>query len=311
MITESTRQFDLYDFFSVLIPGAACLIGIFPFLPEDAPIFSTASIGFLIIGGFVVGRAIHAISLVIEDKLNLVSHREYFAKQIVSPDSVSKPLVSEFYSACKDTFPELDLPENIEELQNSSSEAESDSNDEDDTESSTPDKSDSSIFSNIINIIFGGLFAIVGIVVIALLPYVVKDKYVVQSINVDTYDDRINALYTNIRTYIHMDARGRSRTFQAVYDFYRSMWYVSIIFFFIYLITGIVLILDIEPLPEGYVTFLGSTGISGEFVFLLALVIFAGGYHTFKKVRSKYRTIYIEYLMSDFLVLYRENNNDS
>ncbi|AFO59130.1 hypothetical protein NJ7G_3913 [Natrinema sp. J7-2] len=37
------------------------------------------------------------------------------------------------------------------------------------------------------------------------------------------YGDRLKDLYGLVQGYIHMDARGRSRTFEAVFDFYQCM----------------------------------------------------------------------------------------
>lgn len=165
MILEGTRELDLYDFFSVLIPGAAFLIGLFPFLPEDTPIFSTGVIGLLIVGGFVFGRGIHAFSLRLEKYTPAANHRQLFKDELQDTDNLSKRLVNTFYSESRKHFANVPFPPLRSEL----SEEEADS------------------------------------------------------------------LYELVRSTIHIDGRGRSRSFQAIVDFYRSMWVLSAILAAIYI----------------------------------------------------------------------------
>jgi hypothetical protein len=111
MIREGTKQFDLYDFFSVLLPGIAFILGMFPFLPHNTDVFSPGLIIPLLVGGFVVGRAIHATSLWIEQRAGAASHRAVFKDQFQNPAAVTPELVESFYEACLVTFNEVDLPD--------------------------------------------------------------------------------------------------------------------------------------------------------------------------------------------------------
>ena len=55
-------------------------------------------------------------------------------------------------------------------------------------------------------------------------------------------DRELNYIYESARSYIHLDGRGRSRTFQAVFAFHRSTWLTMIVLGFLY---GVQSILEI------------------------------------------------------------------
>lgn len=238
MLTEGTRRFDLYDFFSILIPGAAFLIGLLPLFPSQTPIFSTATIAILIVAGFVIGRSIHAAALWLERFNDVTSHREQFANELVDAKFVSEDLVNRFYKHCLDSFDEISLPEDRTDLSQSD------------------------------------------------------------------HCDNLETLYGLVRSYIHMDARGRSRTFQAVLDFYRSIWVASAVLSVIY-VAFAALIGFGAPTGDavGYISHLGELEIHYTIIFFGAVFVLGSAYATFKRVRSSYREFFIQYLMSDFVVL--------
>ena len=63
MLSSGTRKLDLYDFFSVFIPGAVVMVALAPLLPESVdptPLEATVP---LLLGGFVVGRGIHVVAV--------------------------------------------------------------------------------------------------------------------------------------------------------------------------------------------------------------------------------------------------------
>lgn len=90
MISDNARRFDLYDFFSVLLPGVALLLSFVPFLPEDTDLNAIGALLPILVGGFVFGRAIHTLAVGIEDDYQLSpTHRERFIQELSNPDILS------------------------------------------------------------------------------------------------------------------------------------------------------------------------------------------------------------------------------
>lgn len=259
MLTEGTRRFDLYDFFSVFVPGGAFLVGILPFLPRETPVSSTGFVGAMILLGFVFGRAIHALGLWLEGSgedsifswgiagygIDLrggdgvaTSHRDYFVKEILEPNDISPGLVDTFYSFSSGYFDHLNLEQKRSDL-----------------------------------------------------------------VRAD-HEEELESLYTLVRSAIHMDARGRSRTFQAVLDFQRTMMMGSLLLFVIYVFYSIVKALG--PASNGFVgynTYISYLGLPWWGIFLGAVLVLVGSYTTFEQIRSNYRRYFVQYLMADFITL--------
>lgn len=260
MISEGTRRFDLYDFFSVLIPGGTFLIGIMPFLPREANVFSFGAVAAAIVLSIVFGRGLHATGILLEtpvggDKRRLsvgkydigvmgvtTGHRDYFTSQIHSPTSVSDGLVSEFYNKAIESFPELDLP---------------------------------------------------------------VDR---NNINSD-HEAELETLYTVVRSQIHMDARGRSRTFQAILDFQRTMVITSLALFGIY--STYAVLQSFNPGQYiGYETYISYLGFEWWLILIGSIIVPLLSYTIFERVRSSYRIYFIQYLMADFIILYHQSQQD-
>ncbi|WP_135824759.1 hypothetical protein [Halorussus ruber] len=119
----------------------------------------------------------------------------------------------------------------------------------------------------------------------------------------DVSDDQADALYALVRSYIHIDSRGRSRTFQAVYSFYRSMWLISLLLVVIYVGYGLIRITGISQEMVNYYTYISSLQISPVVLVLGSLVVVTSSYTTFRGAKQKYQKYFIQYLVSDFLVL--------
>lgn len=241
MIGEGTRQLDLYDFFSILVPGAGFLIGLVPFLPQDIPIPTSVLLGGLIIGGFIVGRWFHAVRMLIERDVIAVSHREHFTDQLVNPTEISEDLADQFYDCCQSHFDNLHLPDKRDEL--------------------------------------------------------------------EEHPNDLNTLYTTARSLIHMDSRGRSRTFQAVLDFYGSALLASGILSIVYVSYAIVDQFSLNNDLVGYAPYLVELDFHPVIIFAGASLAFGSAYFTFKRVRGRYRTYFVQYLMSDFIILHNQTNN--
>lgn len=236
---EGARQFDLYDFFSIFIPGAALLFGLVPFFPKSIGLPTTATIGIVIVGGFVLGRMVHAFRLLVESTLTPpTSHREELLNEIQNPTDVSEDLVDDFYSVCQDEYEDLNLADDRNDLS----------------------------------------------------------------------EEELDALYSVVRSVIHIDSRGRSRTFQAVLDFYGSIWISSAALGVLYALYALVQLTEATVFGETYQTYLSTVQLPPELIFGLAISVAMGTYVLAKMARRKYRTIFVQYLMADFLVLHEQSD---
>lgn len=240
MISEGTRQLDLYDFFSILIPGAVFTIALLPFLPTEITLGTTGLVVVLLVIGFVLGRAVHALGIQVERIPGATNHRALFRSELVEPTDLSSDLVETFYRRARYRLPLRDLP----------------------ADPSTFDLEDG------------------------------EDRR------------RIDDIYGMVRSSIHIDSRGRSRTFQAVLDFYRSMTVTSVLLFIIYSGYGIILaaptsVHEIFP----YQTHLASYEIIPAIPFFVGAVFTLSAYTSFERIRSDYRLYYIQYLMIDYLII--------
>lgn len=237
MLNQGTRRFDLYDFFSIFIPGASAVIALFPFVPAGGSVPLSGVIGVVVVGGFVIGRGIHATALWVEGIANATTHRELFIDEVINPNCVSDELATQFYSACHSAFDTSELPKKRDDLG-------------------------------------------------------------------DEHRANLEDLYTLVRSYVHIDGRGRSRTFQAVLDFYRSIWVASFMLALVYMFYGTLTASGIlSPGIIRYQSYLGTLGIHYSFMFYGAVAVVGGAYGTFRRVRSDYREYFVQYLFSDFVVL--------
>jgi len=236
MISSSTRRFDLYDFFSVFLPGTTLVLGLLPFVPRQTNIGSVGILLPVVIVGFVVGRAVHSAADSLDERFGNPSHRDLFQWELQYPDkgNLDQEVVNRFYIRSKELFGEnIGLPETRSDL----SEAQAD------------------------------------------------------------------ALYGLVRSYIHIDSRGRSRTFQAVYSFYRSMWLVTVLLFGIYLVYGILREGGITQGLVEYYTFVSSLGIPPLIIILGSVSAVLFSYTTIRSAKKDYQEYFVQYLISDFLVL--------
>jgi len=241
MFAGSTRRFDLYDFFSVFLPGATFILGVVPFLPRQAPIGSVGVLLPIIILGFSIGRAIHTAANSIDEYFDTPGHREHFRWELQNTDKgdMDQGVVDRFYKRSKKLFGEdIGLPD---------------------------DRSDITA-------------------------------------------EQADALYALVRSYIHIDSRGRSRTFQAVYSFYRSMWLVSLLLVVVYVAYGLIRMSGISQEMVNYYTYISSLDIAPVVFVLGSLVVVTSSYTTFRGAKTNYQQYFIQYLISDFLVL-RDSNS--
>lgn len=236
MFAGSTRRFDLYDFFSVFLPGTTFVLGLVPFLPRKTPLGSAGFLLPVVILGFSAGRAIHTAANNIDERFDNDGHRDYFRWEIQKEGErdIDQGVVDLFYKRSKELFDDdIELPDDPS----------------------------------------------------------------------DVTDEQADALYALVRSYIHIDSRGRSRTFQAVYSFYRSMWLVSLLLFGAYFGYGLVRMTGISQELVEYYTFISSLEISPVVFVLLSLAVVTSSYTTFRGAKETYQKHFVQYLISDFLVL--------
>lgn len=240
MLAGSTRRFDLYDFFSVFLPGTTLVLGTLPFLPQQTSLGSVGILLPIVILGFSVGRAVHTAANSIDARFDNDGHRDHFRWEVrkTNEGDMDQGVVDRFYKRSKELFGEdIGLPD---------------------------DRSD------------------------------VTEK-------------QADALYALVRSYIHIDSRGRSRTFQAVYSFYRSMWLVSLLLFGVYFGYGLIRMSGISQEMVDYYTYISSLEISAAVFVFGSLMVVTSSYTTFRGAKTTYQRHFIQYLVSDFLVL-RDSN---
>lgn len=113
------------------------------------------------------------------------------------------------------------------------------------------------------------------------------------------------AIYVLVQSYVHTAELGRSRNFQAVYAFCRSLWFGSFCLTFLYwsfALYATVLNLGYHPIVPATDSLLEllvlSTTVCGLCVFV------------FKYAADQYREHFVQYLLADFVVLSRRAAED-
>ena len=104
MSTAAVRRFDLYDFFSVLLPGLSFILGMYPFYPQGLSVSSIGAILPLLAGGFAVGRVVHSAAVRIEHRIGAEGHRDLFATEVRYSPMLDRATVETFYKCCKCQF---------------------------------------------------------------------------------------------------------------------------------------------------------------------------------------------------------------
>lgn len=237
MLQAGARRFELYDIFSVFVPGAALILAFVPLLPAFIPLSSPPILIPFLIASFIAGRAIHVVAIKIETFAERESHREVFREEVCSPNHVDTDVVKRFCKEAAEVFDEIGL---------------------DGLEDGTLDAAN---------------------------------------------EDQAETLYVLVRSYIHLDGRGRSRTFQALYSFHRSMWVITAPIGLIYYLYAIISVAGYWETVDLYQSYIGSVNIAPELIAMGGAVIYLTGWEAFSKARPEYQKYFIQYLISDFLVL--------
>lgn len=236
------RTLDLYDFFSVLIPGVTFLLGFYPFYPEGIKFSSLAVIIPIALLGFVVGRGLHSAAVTIDRYFEKMSHRDLFIEELQNSNLLPESTHRAFYNRCYREYPELGLTGRIKG---------------------------------------------------------------------DVRNEKLmTALYVALRSTVHMDGRGRSRTFQAIHSFHRSMHLVSVVLFMVYLYYAY--LLDNYESTNSifpYVAKIDSLGFTSNFIIISAIVVLVISRYTFKIAEKDFQRYYIQYLILDFILISKERDS--
>lgn len=112
LLGASSSTFDLYDFFSMLIPGAALVLGVLPFAPKETPVDAAGLVVVLLVSGYITGRGLHTIAESIDNILGNRSHRDFFVDVLQGTEELLDPAtVDEFYDVATTFADSPDLPD--------------------------------------------------------------------------------------------------------------------------------------------------------------------------------------------------------
>lgn len=265
-----SNRFSIYEFFSIFLPGTTFLIGIAPFLPDDTPIGSAGLIIVLIIGGFVIGQAIHTAAIGVESLFEVPDHREVFISEFFVPTIIPFDLMQKFRSECEKEFDHFDFPYITRELDRRESYENS---------GKQIPLMDFSAHKSLENISDGEYYSLVS-------------------------------LYTLVQSHLYTWGGGRSRTFQSIYAFCRSMWIVTIGLAIAYILYGVLKSIDAFQNEPIYSSFIGGAGIP-DAVIVLGSISAALLFHVgFREAKVAYKRNFVRYIVSDFLS-YRNNRSMS
>lgn len=245
MVLQPSSKFNLYEFFSILLPGSITLLMLFPFLPDESlPEFLTLFL-ILVIAGYSLGHLLHTVSIEAISYIGGATHRDQFVKELRGSGSLPSDTLVSFMLACQKRF-------NL---------AQSDS------------------------------------------PIHRPQNRILEPRDCSDY-------YELVRTYINIDGRGRSRTYQALYSFSRSILMGSLIAGIIY--AGYILLLVFEDTPQinigpkevfWYTPYIQTVNISAPY---LAIILFGLGIligRVFLDTMRNYRTLFATYMISDYLMI--------
>jgi hypothetical protein len=252
MVIRPVIKFNLYDFFSVLFPGAITISMLFPFAPEGFSLQPLVLIAALLLAGYIVGQVLHTLSVALIESVDGVTHRDQFVTELKGNGDLPKDAAVSFMLRCQEAF-------NLE-----------------DSESLSYD----------------------------------PQNQITQPADCGEY-------YELVRTYINIEGRGRSQTYQALYAFSRSILLGS-------LIAGLVYVLYLIGLSTEYMAYV-NININNIFwytpyiqsadipvpylsIVIFGLVILLS--RIFLDAMRRYRNLFASYMISDYLMIHRHKSED-
>ena len=269
--SAAQSKLDLYDFFSVLLPGVYFLITLLPLVPNSLP-FGTGTVALiLLVGGYVAGRALHTTA---ESFDNSPSNRETFAEAITSSYEADDDYLDDEKRDLLLMLPKGNVAvSGIEFLAKIA-------NDDDGVEILNDDLKDR----------FYGEIKMDSQLD---LPYE----------RTALVENDIEALYVYARSQLYQHGNTRSQSFQAIYAFYRSTFLATEIAIFIYAVYGFGRLFQVWSEVGNYSTIIGGLGIPPAAIFAVLYLVLIGSLAAFYDAKDDYRKYYIEYLMIDYLTI--------
>jgi len=129
--------------------------------------------------------------------------------------------------------------------------------------------------------------------------------------NDSPYRQTIEDAYVLVRSYVHMDARGRSRTFQAIYSFFRSTWIASLVLATLYYGYAVLKSLKLFTPYQIYTSVVGEVQIPVMGIALGSAATVGIAHRVFGEGRKGYQKFFVQYLIADFLVLQHVDRPDA
>lgn len=129
-------------------------------------------------------------------------------------------------------------------------------------------------------------------------------------------DDGIKSMYGLVRSQIHADGRGRSRVFQSIYAFSRSILLMIPVVGFIYVLYASLATLDVslasqlnlESNGPIYTPAVASTLNEPLVVLPVTFIVAALGWFIFTRTTEQYKRYYVEYTLADYVVITDEQD---
>ena len=275
-------QLDLYDFFSVLLPGVYFLIILIPVVPNALSFGTATAAVVLLVGGYVVGRALHTAAESLDDIFHAPSNRDTFVNAITTREEVD----------------------------------DSNDNDGDDDDQSMGTlellwerfRPNGDIESLELNIGFSD-----GEAGVEILNDELKDHFYgaikldsnlsLPYHRADADEEDIEAVYVYTRSKIYQHGNVRSQSFQAVYSFYRSAFLATQLGGISYLIYAIGQSSGYWSDIGNYSTLIGELDPSTGTILVAVELLLIASLDTLGDAKADYRKYYIEYLIVDYLTI--------
>lgn len=311
MPTRVSQIFGSYDLFAKAIPGTAFFIGIISLLPgQDIPsdafqstLLLTAFIVVFFIMGFIVGQAVHSFAVWVESRFYAFGKRLYYTIGILQPGVWEATIVENLE----------ETPERPRALEDEGSNR-------------------LSILATVAKYPPKLYIPFILVCYQLLVPHrvlfnrklknelggkedpgllyrnfssTVLDNLVIDSVTKEDYGD----IYTVIMSQQEFIGIGRSRQFQAIFSFCRSMWVTLLFFSAAY--TGI-LLTDSSTIPIG---FLNHTPLIVEILSTKASLMFAICWMVFLSLlfilgEKYYKQDFVEYVIADFVTINSDRLED-
>lgn len=285
MSSGSIRGLNLYSFYAILIPGIAFLLLLVPLFPAGIEVDILVALIPIAAAGFILGQAIHTLAVIVQSVSDIdqtsTSHRELFTALLQGEDlifetNIPDELVERFIKSVNSSF-QSDFTEPQDQTTNASEPLDA------------PE-----------------------------VPWV-QTAFPVLDSSVNLSKSQVGTVYTLVRGKIHMDGNGRSRVFQSTYAFCRSVFVGLPIVWVIYVLYAVSNAIDLESIivevlnlqpdaPIFYQPIIATIIDEPTGVVLVASVTILPLVFLFSEAMEQYKQYYVEYTMSDFILITEESD---